>query len=50
MNPALRAPSSRMRVLVAFEDVRSVYADAIARAIRDLRSGLSVRSAILEEL
>ena len=39
-----------MRVLVAFEDVRSAYADAIARALRDLRSGLSVRSVILEEL
>jgi hypothetical protein len=50
MNPALGVPSSRMRVLVAFEDVRSAYADAIARAIRDLRSGLSLRSAILEEL
>ena len=50
MNPALGVPSSRMRVLVVFEDVRSVYADAIARTIRNLRSGLSVRSAILEEL
>ena len=50
MNPALGAPSTRMRVLVAFEDVRSAYADAIARALRDLRSGLSVRSVILEEL
>src|SRR5829696_2256132 len=50
MNPALGVPSSRMRVLVVFEDLRSVYADAIARTIRNLRSGLSVRSAILEEL
>ena len=50
MTPALGAPSTRMRVLVAFEDVRSAYADAIARALRDLRSGLSVRSVILEEL
>ena len=50
MNPALGAPPSRMRVLVAFEDVRSAYSRTIARAIRDLRSGLSVRSAILEEL
>ena len=39
-----------MRVLVAFEDVRSVYSRTIARAIRELRSGLIVRSAILEEL
>jgi hypothetical protein len=42
--------TSRLRVLVAFEDIRSVYADAIAWAIRELRSGLHVRSAILEEL
>jgi hypothetical protein len=39
-----------MRVLVAFEDVRSVYADTIARAIRDLRSGVHVRSSALQEL
>jgi hypothetical protein len=39
-----------MRVLVAFEAIRSVYADIMARAIRDLRSGLHVRSTILEEL
>ena len=42
--------ASSMRVLVAFEEIRSVYADAITRAIRELRSGLNVRSAILEEL
>ena len=36
--------------MVAFEVIRSVYADAIARAIRDLRSGLHVRSTVLEEL
>jgi hypothetical protein len=42
--------ASSMRVLVAFEDIRSVYADAITRAIRELRSGLNMRSAILEEL
>jgi hypothetical protein len=39
-----------MRVLVAFEDVRSVYADTIASAIRDLRSGVHVRSSALREL
>ena len=42
--------ASSMRVLVAFESIRSVYADVITRSIRELRSGLNVRSAILEEL
>jgi hypothetical protein len=39
-----------MRVLVAFEDVRSVYSHAIARAIRELRPELEVRSTVLGEL
>jgi hypothetical protein len=39
-----------MRVLVAFEDVRFAYSRAIARAIRQLRPGLEVRSSVLEEL
>jgi hypothetical protein len=39
-----------MRVLVAFEDVRSVYSRTIIRAIRGLRSGLDVRSSGLEGL
>src|SRR5919112_2053519 len=39
-----------MRVLVAFEDVRSVYSRTIARAIRELRPGLEVRSSGLGEL
>jgi hypothetical protein len=39
-----------MRVLVAFEDVRSSYSRVIARAIRELRQGLEVRSIVLEEL
>jgi hypothetical protein len=39
-----------MRVLVAFEDVRSVYSRTIARAIRELRSELVVRSSDLDEL
>jgi hypothetical protein len=43
-----RTPS--MRVLVAFEDIRSVYSRTITRAIRELRSELSVRSRSLEEL
>jgi len=39
-----------MRVLVAFEAVRSVYSHTIARAIRELRPGLEVRSSLLGEL
>jgi hypothetical protein len=39
-----------MRVLVAFEDVRSAYSRVMARAIRELRAGLEVRSIVLEEL
>jgi len=39
-----------MRVLVAFEEVRFAYSRAIARAIRQLRPGLEVRSSVLEEL
>ena len=44
-----RTPQT-MRVLVAFEDVRSSYSRVIARAIRELRPGLGVRSIVLEEL
>lgn len=40
----------RMRVLVAFEDTRSLYRDTIAWAIGDLRPGVEVRSVNLEEL
>jgi hypothetical protein len=40
-----RTPS--MRVLVAFEGVRSAYADTIARAIRALRPGVHVHSSVL---
>jgi hypothetical protein len=39
-----------VRVLVAFEDVRRVYEETIARAIADLRPALEVRSAALGEL
>ena len=39
-----------MRVLVAFEHVRSVYSRTIARAIRELRPGLEVRSSLLGDL
>jgi hypothetical protein len=39
-----------MRVLVAFEDVRSMYSHIFARAIRLQRPGLDVRSSVLKEL
>jgi len=39
-----------MRVLVAFEEVRSMYREVIARAIRDLRPDLEVYSGALGEL
>jgi hypothetical protein len=39
-----------MRVLVAFEDIRSLYSYSIIRSIRELRSGLDVRSSGLEGL
>lgn len=39
-----------MRVLVAFEDLRSLYRGILVRAIRDLRPTLTMRPASLEEL
>ena len=39
-----------MRVLVAFEALRSVYSHTIARAISELRQGLEVRPCVLGEL
>jgi hypothetical protein len=39
-----------MRVLVAFEDMHSVYSDIFARAIRLQCPGLDVRSSVLKEL
>jgi hypothetical protein len=39
-----------MRVLVAFEDIRSVYRDIFVRAIGDLRPQLTIRSASLSKL
>jgi len=36
--------------LVAFENLRSVYSHTIARALRELRPGLEVRSSGLDEL
>jgi hypothetical protein len=43
-----RAPG--MRVLVAFEDVRRLYRDVFARALRELRPAHTVRSASLVEI
>ena len=42
--------TGRVRVLVAFEDVRSVYRETIARAVGELRPALEVRSAALAEI
>ena len=39
-----------MRVLVAFEDLRSLYRELLVKAILDSRPTLNVRSASLEEL
>ena len=39
-----------MRVLVAFEGIRCLYADTLCRAIRDLRPAVTVRWAVLGEL
>jgi hypothetical protein len=39
-----------VRVLVAFEDLRRVYREAIARAVGGMRPALEVRSASLAEI
>ncbi len=39
-----------MKVLVAFEDVRSVYREVFSRASRDLRPELEIYTASLDEL
>ncbi len=39
-----------MRVLIAFEDARSIYGDAIAQVLRDLRPALEVYSVSLSKL
>jgi hypothetical protein len=39
-----------VRVLVAFEDARGVYGEAIARALGELRPNLEVRRAPLAEI
>ena len=47
--PARRG-ETKVRVLVAFEDARGVYREAIARALAELRTDLEVRSAPLTEM
>ena len=41
---------TKVRVLVAFEDVRSVYRETIARAVGELRPAIEVRSAALSDI
>jgi hypothetical protein len=45
-----RPRDATVRVLVAFEDVRAVYGEAIARALAELRPNLEVRRAPLAEI
>ena len=45
-----RPRDTRVRVLVAFEDARAVYREAIARALAELRPNLEVRQAPLAEI
>jgi hypothetical protein len=47
--PARRGETT-VRVLVAFEDARGVYREAIARALGELRTDLEVRRAPLAEI
>jgi hypothetical protein len=46
----VRRGETTLRVLVAFEDVRSVYREAIALALAELRPNLEVRPAPLAEM
>ena len=41
---------TKVRVLVAFEDARCMYGEAIARALGGLRTDLEVRRAPLAEI
>jgi hypothetical protein len=45
-----RSGETAVRVLVAFEDARGVYGEAIARALAELRPDLEVRRAPLDEI
>ena len=46
----VRPRATKVRVLVAFEDVRAVYGEAIARALVELRPAIEVRRAPLAEI
>jgi len=46
----VRPRATKVRVLVAFEDARGVYGEAIARALAELRPDLQVRRAPLAEI
>src|SRR4028118_1413685 len=46
----VRRGEAKVRVLVAFEDARGVYREAIARALAELRPDLEVRCAPLVEM
>ena len=46
----VRPMATKVRVLVAFEDVRALYGEAIARALVELRTDLQVRRAPLAEI
>ncbi len=46
----IRPTAATVRVLVAFEDVRGVYGEAITRALVALRPALEVRRAPLAEI
>ena len=46
----VRPMATKVRVLVAFEDARGVYGEAIARALVELRTDLQVRRAPLAEI
>ena len=46
----VRPMATKVRVLVAFEDARGVYGEAIARALAELRTDLQVRRAPLAEM
>ena len=45
-----RPRETKVRVLVAFEEARGVYGEAIARALAELRPDLEVRRAPLAEI
>ena len=46
----VRRGETKVRVLVAFEDARGVYREAIARALAELRPDLEVRQTPLAEM